>query len=1528
MDAARALLLVLLLTPLACCSTAPGEEYSDIFAIQVPDVGGCLVGESSGLGLVESCNSSEPAQQWKWVSRQRLFNLGMSRCLGVAPVQPSGSIASKSPSLNASETDAEDDQKTEQPALYECDVEEMQLRWACGDDEQLIIPHRGKLSLRGAIGAQAPFELHPKNGTRLLIYGTQDNLCLRPYREIYTIQGNSHGRPCAIPYKYDHRWYHSCTGDGRDDWHLWCATSADYGTDELWGFCPVKLPDCSVFWDTDPVTRNCYQFNVHAVLSWHEARTSCLQQGSDLLSITEMHEQTYIAGFLSGFGAIMWIGLNDLDSDGGWQWSDGSPLKLLNWDQGHPSETDGQNCALLRAEFFSKWQTKECAAALPYVCKKRLNITSIQIPNESWENRPTVCPRGWVPFNGSCFWRDAEKRTWQDALARCRLGGGDLLSLHGLADVDFLVQHVLSDGEEVWLGLNDLKTKMVFEWSDFTPVTFTFWHPRHPNSRPGEGCVSLWGKEGRWKDGPCDAKKASVCRAPGSLSEAQPDSQEGGTPTECPKGWDLHNGFCYLIGEELTDFQNAWTRCSQQQATLVSVTSRFEQAFVSSLVGPRVGDSFWTSLRNTGGLDSFRWLGGEHVTFTNWNRNEPAHRGECVVMVTGVAAGLWEVHDCVSFRAKRVCKRASKISGTEQGGSLAPDPTPSLTGQCPLRWDSIATLPYCYRLLHFADAGNMKSWEEADGYCRELGATLLSLRDPAEGRAVSTLIRGLLGESGEQNERWLWIGLNSRNPGLIKSWKWSDGTALSFSDFEEGHAEDDEAVRDCAALGSRGKQWRKLRCDTRLEWICKIPRGSKGDKDEIPLSGDTQWLHHQGDEYLFVQQPLSWIHARLSCTLMGGELASVRDRAEFLYLLHTMQKLSKASLQQWWIGLSMLDGDSELQWSDGSLLTFMAWAESRPNAARKFQTCVYMSANKGTWGDMRCGMKLPAVCKRWNVTMPVPITPLHPATSGWGNCPDGWHVFGDKCLGFVDGPGQARTWMGAKEYCESQDATLATIANHLEQAFIILKLAPGQDSYWVGLHVRASVGAFTWLEEHNVTFTNWMHPAWVNTDKADQGSNDKIDFVSCVLVWNGPPLHFTGKWDSRNCVLEEHNFICQKYKDPALPSPSPIPDPLAVDTLRMDNVTYTMVLYSLSWPEAAWLCERRDTVLASIMDPRHQAFLTLVLDRVASPLWIGLSSFDSGGLGYEWIYDDHVPYTHWMRGEPQTIEGCVYIDRDSWWKVTGCKTLLKGAICMSRQEAVPVKSTIQGQCPHSINSSSWLPFRGNCYAFYPERTTYQDGAAQACASIHPQAKPLSIQDEQENTFVWENLQPYQQHISSIWLSLSYDTDVGDLRWADGSELLYTNWAHGDPQGLMDADLCAWMVTSTGKWELVTCTTPGLGLICKMPRVKDSDHSTHMKIKTYGFLVDVLGLVLMLLGVVGAFLLICWIYRSRRRRHNEARRLRVDCASDSYETRGPQGCSTFQNALYTRGGGGSRALEGSGSDRNLLVSEIEVNEAMD
>lgn len=61
-----------------------------------------------------------------------------------------------------------------------------------------------------------------------------------PFTDIHTLLGNAHGMPCALPFKYNNKWYYECTAEGRDDHLLWCATGTHYDDTKKWGFCPVQ----------------------------------------------------------------------------------------------------------------------------------------------------------------------------------------------------------------------------------------------------------------------------------------------------------------------------------------------------------------------------------------------------------------------------------------------------------------------------------------------------------------------------------------------------------------------------------------------------------------------------------------------------------------------------------------------------------------------------------------------------------------------------------------------------------------------------------------------------------------------------------------------------------------------------------------------------------------------------------------------------------------------------------------------------------------------------------------------------------------------------------------------------------------------------------------------------------------------------------------------------------------------------------------------------------------------------------------
>jgi hypothetical protein len=63
-----------------------------------------------------------------------------------------------------------------------------------------------------------------------------------------------------------------------------------------------------------------------------------------------------------------WIGLNVLNSDKGYQWTDGLAVSFLNWNSGQPDNHNGlENCADIRSNYL--WNDVNCYVSKGWMCK-------------------------------------------------------------------------------------------------------------------------------------------------------------------------------------------------------------------------------------------------------------------------------------------------------------------------------------------------------------------------------------------------------------------------------------------------------------------------------------------------------------------------------------------------------------------------------------------------------------------------------------------------------------------------------------------------------------------------------------------------------------------------------------------------------------------------------------------------------------------------------------------------------------------------------------------------------------------------------------------------------------------------------------------------------------------------------------------------------------------------------------------------------------------------------------------------------
>lgn len=1346
------------------------------FILESDDLHKCIAVGTSNLTL-EDCERPSRHMLWKWVSRHRLFNLGTSKCLG----------------LNISHT-------TQSLSMFDCDTSHPLLWWRCRDNT-LSGPSNWRLSVAGRL------VIAKKNSYyRWKRYDTpQEGPCSYPFEDIHTLLGNAHGMPCAFPFKYNNKWYSECTTEGREDHLPWCATTTHYDEAERWGFCPVEDSTCDPFWESNQELRACYQFNLYTILTWSQALSTCQAQGGNLLSITSLSEHRHIRDRLANAGAMVWIGLNHLKDGRGWQWSDGSPLTLVNFTTGLPPSPlkEKSQCGVYNPASEDHWQALSCESALPYICKKTPNDTQTAEPLENWQYVPTECDNDWLPHNGYCYHVTSEARNWQEAVQACDSQGANLTSLRTLSEVEILLnvlENYPGKSTEVWIGLWNRKSSPVVEWSDGSPVTFTLWHQYQPpyNLTDAALCAKADRKEGNWLLTSCDDLLPAVCRKTGHT----PVSPSGTWDEGCPEGWKRHGHYCYTVTSYEHYFDDALIEyyC---KGSLLTVENRFEQAFINSLLSENGANSstyYWIGLHDQD-VARYRWIPHNNyevpLTFTNWNKHQPVSVGGCVAMSGGPVLGRWEVKRCQSFKALSVCKRSVDNYQDVQ----LPDDHRAAYTPCPAGWESQPGMLHCFKVFHDEKVLMMRSWVEADFFCQALGAELASFHYYEEQLFVKHLLSTMFeGTDGH----WFWMGLNKRDPEYPTSWQWSDDTPVVTSFIEDKNEELDG--RDCAVFSHLTNTFVPKPCDRKYEWICKMNKGDQLIKPYWYTEQSEPWVFYRGAEYLLAKQPFSWDAVSLACQMMGAYLLSIHSREELHFIKERLRRFSLGPTD-WWIGLSIGQPGIEARWTDGTDILFQNWAGGISNAgSRKDRMCFSMSSSSGKWSPSKCSDLHGYVCKRRTVS--VVETPREPHYIG--ACPEKWLYFGHKCLllHLPDIPEDGKTWTDAESICSSFGGTLVAIENEIEQAYITMFLQGSFVGVWIGLQNDDTT---TWTSGKTVTYTNWSPVEPESHLLEDQWLDGYAPEPLCTVMSNNHNFHLTGKWYDEKCSMPGYGFVCQKPQDTSKPPTHSYRQPVS-DNVEYRSHNYKVVPGNMSWYDAMHFCKEKHSDLVSITDAYHQAFLTVLVNRLAAPHWIGLYSQDSG-INYQWSDGSDTVYTHWDSTDEDDdfiTEDCVYMDVNGGWRRADCESTLPGALCHVPLLMNKAISTNEVVCP-----LTWVKFGSGCYNFdsVVQRLTLEE-AREHCRQKANTSEVLTIETETENRFILEQLWSLGFVHQSVWLGMLFNVDTDSLKWVDGAPIDYTNWPSKSPDSnQLTTDTCVTTKASYGVWSLTQCHER-MGFICK------------------------------------------------------------------------------------------------------------------
>ncbi|XP_034647858.1 CD209 antigen-like protein D isoform X2 [Trachemys scripta elegans] len=126
-------------------------------------------------------------------------------------------------------------------------------------------------------------------------------------------------------------------------------------------------------------------------------------------------------------------------------------------------------------------------------------------------------------------------------------------------------------------------------------------------------------------------------------------------------------------------------------------------------------------------------------------------------------------------------------------------------------------------------------------------------------------------------------------------------------------------------------------------------------------------------------------------------------------------------------------------------------------------------------------------------------------------CAAGWKKFGKTCYYFSN---MTTDWMGAKQFCTDQKASLVIVNNDNEQAF--LKDCNKQKrTYWLGLSDAEEEGKWQWIDNSPYSVSFW------NLGEPDiQGEEEDCVYMSSTGTWGD------SKCSQPNYWICEQTWIC------------------------------------------------------------------------------------------------------------------------------------------------------------------------------------------------------------------------------------------------------------------------------------------------------------------------------------------------------------------------------------------------------------------
>ncbi|XP_071940909.1 macrophage mannose receptor 1-like [Antedon mediterranea] len=769
---------------------------------------------------------------------------------------------------------------------------------------------------------------------------------------------------------------------------------------------------CGIDWVYDSASGKCYLLRPSDYKDWAGARDQCLIEGGDLVSITSYEEENFLISLLRGVTEpTMWIGANDLTTEGGWEWTDKEPFVYFNWKSGEPNNdgpfSGGENCGELIVNQ-GVWNDHKCEKNfIGYICKKDKYINK-----------------------------------YFDSYHYAFISGKDDIVLTDVYPSDCAKRCIEGTGFTC-LSFDYNRNQKTCQLSSFNKDSAGGLTPTYTGD--------IYDHYERDMNVPTDAPPTTLPAYYG-----------------CPSGWKTYDNYCYYADNTVANFDASSMKCQNRYAgaELASVHNVGENSFLLNLVQQDLfGHSTWIGMSDNNNEGTFAWLDGSKVDFTYWGQNQPDnwYDGEDCIELR-YWDGTWNDNVC-SGAFTSICK----MKKIDVGNTAIPTDKGCGAGWIghEYRCVKIVNSPKTWQDAEKdcnTNNGNLMSIHDQFG--QALLESELSLENGNNywiGLSDTVTPGTYVWSDGASVSYTNWAQGQPDNSG-------GDCVSITSGQSSPGFWIDTNCALGLPYVCEKSRvgythppHTNPPRTTPPSDQNCAPGWIGYGSSCYLPNEESSQ------------NNRLSWLEAQQSCLKMGGDLASFHSAAEEAYILGRFTPIDQENAYWlgYWIGLNDRTIEGGYEWSDGTAVGYTNWGDGEPNDSGS-EECVEMffDGQRG-WNDMDCSTVRNWICKIAKGVTPItpspdPDAPIPcPSDSSW--------VYRSPYCYYVSpayGTGR-KGWQDAEDYCKSRGGHLASIHDVFEQNYVFRLVSKVIGSYWIGLREQAAGGDYKWSDGTSFDYINW-----------------------------------------------------------------------------------------------------------------------------------------------------------------------------------------------------------------------------------------------------------------------------------------------------------------------------------------------------------------------------------------------------------------------------------------------------------------------